>query len=46
MHQLHLELRIDQGKGQETWFPYAVYQEIMDEAVPKGLKSLRLNYLN
>ena len=34
------------GKGKKTWFPFEVYQEIIDKAIPKGLKAVRLNYIN
>lgn len=34
------------GKGKSTWFPFETYCKIIDEAVPKGLKSVRLNYIN
>jgi len=35
-----------EGKGKNTWFPFELFKEIIDEAIPKGLKSIRLNYLN
>jgi MoaA/NifB/PqqE/SkfB family radical SAM enzyme len=34
------------GKGKDTWFPFEVFCKIIDDAVPKGLKSVRLNYIN
>jgi len=34
------------GKGKNTWFPFEVFQEVIDQAVPKGLKAVRLNYIN
>ena len=35
-----------QGNGKATWFPFEVYRKIIDESVPKGLKAVRLNYIN
>ena len=32
--------------GKEKWFPFEVWKELIDEAVPKGLKSIRLNQIN
>ena len=32
--------------GRDTWFPFEVWKELIDEAVPKGLKSIRLNQMN
>jgi MoaA/NifB/PqqE/SkfB family radical SAM enzyme len=32
--------------GRKTWFPFEVYKQIIDESVPKGLRAVRLNYLN
>jgi hypothetical protein len=32
--------------GKEKWFPFEVWKELIDEAIPKGLKSIRLNHIN
>ena len=32
--------------GKDKWFPFEVWKELIDEAVPKGLKSIRLNQIN
>jgi MoaA/NifB/PqqE/SkfB family radical SAM enzyme len=32
--------------GKETWFDYDVYTEVIDEGIKKGLKCIRLNYIN
>jgi|TARA_E500000305_G_scaffold109922_2_gene116243 sulfatase maturation enzyme AslB (radical SAM superfamily) len=32
--------------GKETWFDFDVYKEVIDEGVKKGLKCIRLNYIN
>lgn len=32
--------------GKETWFDFEVYKEVIDEGVKKGLKCIRLNYIN
>lgn len=34
------------GKGKDTWFPFEEFCKIIDDAVPKGLRSIRLNYIN
>ena len=34
------------GIGKETWFNFDVYKEVVDEGVKKGLKAIRLNYIN
>tara|TARA_R110002126_G_scaffold245491_1_gene388606 strand:+ start:612 stop:1730 length:1119 start_codon:yes stop_codon:yes gene_type:complete len=34
------------GKGKKTWFDFDVYKEVIDEAVKRGTKSIRLNYVN
>lgn len=34
------------GKGKKTWFDFEVYKEVIDEGVAKGLKAVRLNYVN
>ncbi len=33
-------------KGKQTWFDFEVFKEVIDQGVVKGLKSLRLNYIN
>ncbi len=35
-----------EGKGKQTWFDFEVYKEVIDQGVSKGLKSIRLNYIN
>jgi MoaA/NifB/PqqE/SkfB family radical SAM enzyme len=35
-----------ENKGKATWFDFEVYTEVIDDAVSKGLKSVRLNYIN
>ena len=35
-----------ENKGQKTWFDFEVFKEVIDEGVSKGLKSIRLNYIN
>ncbi|RZD48861.1 MAG: radical SAM protein [Thaumarchaeota archaeon] len=35
-----------EGKGKQTWFDFEVFKEVMDDGVSKGLKSIRLNYIN
>ncbi len=35
-----------EGKGKQTWFDFEVFKEVIDEGVSKGLKSIRLNYIN
>tara|TARA_R100001443_G_scaffold52230_2_gene63934 strand:- start:65 stop:1171 length:1107 start_codon:yes stop_codon:yes gene_type:complete len=32
--------------GKNTWFDFEVYKEVIDEGVKKGLKCIRLNYIN
>ena len=34
------------GRGKTTWFNFEAFKEIIDEGVPKGLKAIRLNYIN
>ena len=34
------------NKGAATWFDFEVFKEVIDDAVVKGLKSIRLNYIN
>ena len=34
------------GRGKKTWFSFEAFKEIIDEGVPKGLKAIRLNYIN
>ena len=33
-------------KGQQTWFDFEVFKEVVDDGVSKGLKSIRFNYIN
>ena len=33
-------------KGQQTWFDFEVFKEVIDDGVSKGLKSIRFNYIN
>lgn len=35
-----------ENKGKATWFDFEVFKEVMDSAVSKGLKAIRLNYIN
>lgn len=35
-----------EGTGKETWFNFDVYKEVIDDGVNKGLKVVRLNYIN
>ena len=35
-----------EGKGKDTWFDFEVFKEVIDDAIPKGLKSIRMNYIN
>jgi len=34
------------GMGKETWFSFDVYKEVIDDGVKRGLKVIRLNYIN
>jgi len=34
------------GKGKSTWFDFEFYKEIIDYAVLKGTKAIKLNYIN
>ena len=34
------------GMGKETWFDFEVYKEVIDEGVKRGLKVIRMNYIN
>jgi len=34
------------GMGKETWFDFEVFKEVIDDGVKKGLKVIRLNYIN
>ena len=34
------------GRGKSTWFNFKAFKEIIDEGVDKGLKAIRLNYIN
>ena len=34
------------GRGKNTWFDIKAFKEIVDEGVEKGLKCIRLNYIN
>ena len=34
------------GRGKTTWFNFKAFKEIIDEGVEKGLKAIRLNYIN
>ncbi len=34
------------GRGKTTWFNFKAFKEIIDDGVPKGLKAIRLNYIN
>ena len=32
--------------GRDKWFPFEVWKEVIDQAIPKGLKAIRLNHIN
>ena len=34
------------GSGRETWFDYEVFKEVIDEGIKRGLKVIRMNYIN
>jgi len=34
------------GKGPKTWFDFETYKKLIDYAVDKGTKAIRLNYVN
>tara|TARA_Y100000310_G_scaffold145370_1_gene144707 strand:- start:2197 stop:3312 length:1116 start_codon:yes stop_codon:yes gene_type:complete len=34
------------GMGKETWFSFDVFKEVIDQGVRKGLKVIRMNYIN
>jgi radical SAM protein with 4Fe4S-binding SPASM domain len=34
------------GKGKSTWFDFELYKEIIDYAVLKGTRAIKLNYIN
>ena len=34
------------NKGKTTWLSFDVFKETIDEGVDKGLKAIRLNYIN
>ena len=34
------------GMGKETWFDFEVFKEVITDGVSKGLKVVRLNYIN
>jgi len=34
------------GKGKSTWFSFEDYKEIINEGVLKGLRAIKLNYIN
>lgn len=34
------------GKGPSTWFPFDVFKEIVRDGVSKGLRAIKLNYVN
>jgi len=35
-----------ENMGKESWFDFEVFKEVIDDAIPKGLKSIRMNYIN
>ena len=35
-----------ENMGTEAWFDFDVFKEVIDDAIPKGLKSIRMNYIN
>lgn len=34
------------GRGKATWFDFETFKKIIDDGVPRGLKAIRLNYIN
>lgn len=34
------------GKGKSTWFPFEEFKRIIDAGIDRGLKCIRLNYIN
>ena len=34
------------GIGKETWFDFDVFKEVIDDGITKGLKVVRMNYIN
>jgi len=34
------------GKGPKTWFPISLYKELVEDGVKRGLKAIKLNYVN
>lgn len=34
------------GKGKETWFDIELYKQIVADGVPRGLRAIKLNYVN
>lgn len=34
------------GKGKATWLNFDIFKQIIDDGVPKGLKAIRLNFIN
>lgn len=41
-----LSVESNVGKGKETWFSSDKFKEIIDDGVTKGLKAIKLNFLN
>ncbi len=41
-----LSVETNEQKGPETWFKFDKFKAIIDDGVPRGLKALKLNYLN
>ena len=35
-----------ENMGKVAWFDFDVYKEVIDDAIPKGLKAIRMNYIN
>lgn len=34
------------GKGKKTWFPFDLFKEIITDGVKRGLRAIKLNYVN
>jgi Predicted Fe-S oxidoreductases len=41
-----LSAETNKGKGRNTWFEFDDYKKILDEGITKGLRAVKLNYIN
>lgn len=41
-----LSAETNKGKGRDTWFKFDDYKKILDDGIKKGLRVIKLNYLN